>query len=638
MERIFQDDVLQQRFDIYGYVVVPFLSADEVTALARTYRETFPERPEGFYSTSFSRNEAAKSELSAAVDAIFDTKVARLAAPYRKLGSCFLSKSPGERGEMPIHQDWTVVDESRYSSLTIWVPLCDVNGHNGAMRVLEGSHRFSDALRAPTLPDAFREVKSKIAADLKSVPMKAGEALIFSQALLHASPPNLTESERDVVTFGFVPEKAELRYHYLNEAGNVERYAVPDTFFAEYNTDIGTRPATGTRTEEFAYASPVVTVADYRRMQHAFIKQKARMYKMIPIFKDEERQRFFEKEGYAVFPLLNEAEVDDLKRFYSSLGIKDEKGFGFHVSMDQDNKEMCRQVREKVWSVVLPKLAEHLMDFKPFVASFVVKDPNPKGVVPAHQDWTFTDGEEDGYASVTCWTTLVETSIENGGMGVIRGSHKLMQNPRPSPSPQTPVPLSNHMFSIFPYLKTLDMKPGEVLMFDNRTFHASPPNTSDAIRLAAGVGVTQKDARLVHYYLKPDGTQSTIQKYAVDEDFYLKYDNAELARLYDRGETIEGYELLGEYPYSFPDFTSDELIALIKEQGNEFNVPMCEKLSQLFGYNMDGSKAEPAPSEPVTENASEPETADVWVDDRSFFQKYTPLNIVREIKKRVVGA
>lgn len=634
MERIFKDDELQKRFEIFGYVIVPFLSAIEIENLSNTFRTTFPDVPEGFYSTSFSRDEKAKAILSDAVNSVFDDKVAAISAPYRKLGSCFLTKSSGEKGEMPIHQDWTVVDETKYSSVTIWVPLCDVDENNGAMQVSDGSHRFSDALRAPTLDDVFSEVKNEIRKDLKNIPMKAGEALIFSQALLHASPPNLSDQRRDVITFGFIPQKAELLYYYKNEVGQVEKYDVPDNFFGEYNTDIGIRPTTGNKVDEFIYNTPKVSVADYRQMQHQFLKRKSSMYKMIPIFRDEERQRFFEQEGYAVFPLLDESEINDLKQFYESLNIKDEKGFGFHVSMDQTDKEMCRIVREKVWSVVLPKLDNHLKDFKPFVASFVVKDPNPKGVVPAHQDWTFTDGEEQGFSSITCWVTLVQTSIDNGGMGVIKGSHKLMQNPRPSPSPQTPVPLSDHMFSIFPYLKTIDMKPGEVLMFDNRTFHASPPNATNEIRLAAGVGVTQKDAKLIHYYLKPDGTKSTMLKYAVDEDFFLKYDNAELARRYDKAELIEGYELLGEFPYSFPSFTSPELIEMIKEQGNEFNVPMCEKLSQLFGYNMDGSKQEEVGQ--TIENADSIE--DEWVDQRSFFQKYTPGNIVREIKKRVVGA
>lgn len=634
MERIFRDDILQKRFETFGYVVVPFLSSDEIQALSICLEENFKDIPAGFYSTSFSADEMAKQASSSQIDDIFETKVNAFAAPYRKLGNCFLTKSAGERGEMPIHQDWTVVDEPKFQSMTIWVPLCDVDQTNGAMQVIDGSHLFSNALRAPTLPNAFAGVTSEMRPDLKSISMKAGEALVFSQALLHASPPNLSEKRRDVITFGFIPENAELVYYYKNDQDKVEKYQVPDTFFGQYNTDIGSRPKLGTLVSEFAYEQPSITASEYKKMQFDVLRRKSTMYKMIPIFQDEERQAFFEKEGYVAFPLLNEAEVEDLKQFYASLQIKDEKGFGFHVSMDQTDKEMCQKVREKVWSVVLPKLDKHLQDYKPFVASFVVKDPNPKGVVPAHQDWTFTDAEEDGFTSITCWVSLVETSVDNGGMGVIRGSHKFMQNPRPSPSPQTPVPLSEHMFSVFPYLHTIDMKPGEVLMFDNRTIHASPPNTTDEVRLAVGVGVTQKNARLIHYYLKPDGTKSTMMKYAVDEDFFLKYDNAELARRYDIGELIEGYELIGVSPYTFPKLSPEELIALIKEAGNEFNVPMCERLSTLFGYNMDGTKKEDLLQ--IDTSVSTP-VKEEWVDKRSFFQKYTPLNIAREIKKRVVG-
>lgn len=634
MERIFKDDILQKRFETFGYVVVPFLSSDEIQALSNCLDANFKDIPAGFYSTSFSADEQAKQASSNQIDGIFDAKVRAMVAPYRKLGNCFLTKSTGEKGEMPIHQDWTVVDEPTFHSMTIWVPLCDVDEINGAMQVIDGSHLFSDALRAPTLPNVFAGVANEMRSDLKSIPMKAGEALVFSQALLHASPPNLSEKRRDVITFGFIPEKAELIYYYKNEQGKVEKYQVPDTFFGEYNTDIGSRPKVGTLVSEFAYERNSISASEYKKMQFNVLRRSSAMYKMIPIFQDEERQAFFEKEGYAVFPLLDAAEVEDLKQFYASLQIKDEKGFGFHVSMDQTDKEMCRKVREKVWSVVLPKLDKHLKDYKPFVASFVVKDPNPKGVVPAHQDWTFTDAEEDGYSSITCWVSLVETSIDNGGMGVIRGSHKLMQNARPSPSPQTPVPLGEHMFSIFPYLKTIDMKPGEVLLFDNRTIHASPPNTTEETRLAVGIGVTQKNAKLIHYYLKPDGSKSTMMKYAVDEDFFLHYDNAELAKIHDKQETIKGYELVAEFAYTYPHFTSEELVALIKEDGNTFNVPMCEKLSQLFGYNMDGSKPEASP-EVKSENNEE--QGDVWVDERSFFQKYTPMNIAREIKKRVVG-
>lgn len=636
MAGIFKDSELQKQLDLNGYVVIPLLSQEEVDSLLATYQENVGNN-DGFYSTSFSTDEELKQKLNNAIENALDGKVGTIANPYRKLGSCFLSKAPGAAGEMPIHQDWTVVDEPNFDSYTFWVPLCDVNEKNGAMRVVKGSHRFGGALRAPSLVDPFKDVLDEVRKDLEYVPMKAGEAIVFSQALLHASPPNLSDTPRVVATYGLIHNDAQLLFYHKREDGITEKYEVPDHFFQAYNTQIGQAPTVGQKIEEFEYPEKLVTADEYRAMKLNFAKRKQAMYKMIPIFKDAEKQAFFEKEGYAVFPLLNEDEVNELKTYYESLNLKDEKGFGFHVSMDQSDKEMCKQVREKVWGVGLPRLREHLNNIKPFVASMVMKEPNPKGVVPAHQDWSFVDKEEEGYSSITCWITLVPTTMDNGALGVIRGSHKIMQNHRPSPSPQTPVPLSEHMFSIFPYLNIIEMQPGEVLMFDNRTFHASLPNTTDAVRLAVGIGVTQADAQLVHYYLKPDGNKNTLQRHNVDEDFFLKYDNSKLSQMYDAGETIKDYPLAAEVPYLFDQYTSEELAELIKAAGNEFNVPMCEKLSVLFGYNMDGSKKD-EPKQETADEILDKVVAEIEEEEKkSFFEVYTPYNVYREIKYRLTG-
>jgi ectoine hydroxylase-related dioxygenase (phytanoyl-CoA dioxygenase family) len=636
---LFKNEKLQQQFNLNGYVVVPFLNEAQVAELRDFFFQKHPQIPDGFYSSSFNTDETHKNSVNEKIETILAEQVSAHFNSIRKLGSCFLNKQPGAQSEMPIHQDWTVVEEPRFDSITIWIPLQNVNEKNGAIQVIDGSHRFSNALRSPSLEDPFKNVQSELRKDLKLLPMKAGEAFIFSHALLHASPPNLTNEPRLAVTYGLIEAAAQLMFYHKNEEGKVEQYFVEEDFFQRYNTQIGQRPAFGQLQRVFDYSPHFVTAEEYRKAKQQFQQTKAAaMYKMLPIFKDEERQHFFEREGYVVFPLLNKNEVADLKNFYESLQLKDEKGFGFHVSMDNHNKEMCRSVREKIWGIALPRLSEHLKDFKPFVASFVAKEVNTKGVVPAHQDWSFVDREEDGYSSITCWIALVDTNLDNGGMGVIRGSHKFMQNHRPSPSPQCPVPLSEHMFSIFPYLKTLEVKAGEVLMFDNRTFHASPPNTSDGLRLAAGVGVTQAGANLVHYYMKPDGEFKTMLRYNVDEDFFLKYDNATLSKMYDAKELIEGYGEPVEVPYTFTKYTSDEMIELIKAAGNEYNVPMTEKLAKLFGYSGEQNKEEPKQE---TVNAQEPVEVKkewVWVDDRSFFQKYTPLNIAREIRKRLVRA
>ena len=359
---------------------------------------------------------------------------------------------------------------------------------------------------------------------------------------------------------------------------------------------------------------------------------------MKQIFKNKKDQDFFEKEGYIVIKTLDDKEIIDLKSYYESLYLKDENGFGFHGTINLKDKELCKEIQTKIWNITLPKMDDYLVNYKSFVACFLVKENNSKGVVYAHQDWTFVE-EPKGFCSITCWTALVDTTLDNGCMGVIKGSSNFIQNNRPSPSPQTPLPLTNHMLSLLPYLKTLEMKAGETLFFDNRTFHASPPNTTNEIRLSVGVGITQKDAEFIHYYLKPDGNKNTILKYKVDEDFYLKYDNSRLSKMYDNGELITDYDMIEEVNCSFDLFLTEDLTNLIKKSGNEYNSPFWEKQAILFNHDIIGDKKDEfLEFERLQEKILIGDSKQLeWIDNRTFFEKYTLMNILREIKFRITG-
>ena len=628
---IFNDTRLQQQFEKDGFVVIPFLNEAEANKLSSFFYELHNNVPENFYSTTFNASPEFKGRINEETNNVFGSKIDGLLTGIKKLGSSFLCKAPGAGGKMPVHQDWTVVDESKFCSVTIWIPLVDTNEKNGAIRVLCGSHKFTDTLRAPTLPSEYAALQDEIWNEMELLPMKAGEAFIFNHALLHASSVNTTDKERLAITYGVIPTEARLMLYHLNENKKLEKYLMPDDMFQRYH-NIGQRPEFGERVEEFAYeVKPMSSLK-----LHSLINKEIRSRKMKPLFKDAEVQKFFDAEGYAKVPVLNSEEVQLLLDYYKGLQLKDEAGFGFHISMDVKDKTLVPKILEKIYEVALPKVSAHFENAKPFVGSFVIKEPNPMGVVPVHQDWSFVEDEEQ-HCSVTCWVPLVDTNLDNGALGVVRGSHNFFRSHRPSPSPQVPSPISEHMFTIFPYLKLVEMKAGEALIFDNRTFHGSPPNSSDSPRIAFGIGFTQNDAQLCHFYLKPDGNKNKILKYKIDSSFFFKYENPGLAKMYDKGELIEGYDMVEELPFVLPKFTADELVDLIKENGNEFNVPMCEKLAKLFSYNMDGSKKEEAQNklEEVKQVIEEPNEPYVWVDDRSFFQKYTPLNVVREIKKRL---
>ncbi|MEZ5054295.1 MAG: phytanoyl-CoA dioxygenase family protein [Chitinophagales bacterium] len=310
---------------------------------------------------------------------------------------------------------------------------------------------------------------------------------------------------------------------------------------------------------------------------------------MQPLFKDKEHQAFFEQNGYIKLPALNATQIDELKNYYFTSGIQQTTSYGFYVGMDHENKQLVDEMMQQIENVAMPTVSTYLANYQLITASYVIKDTNPQGVVPPHQDWTFVE-DETQHCSVTCWIPLVDTNMENGCLGVIKGSHKFFKNVRPSPSPQVPSPLAPHLFSLFPYFDLIPMKAGEALIFDNRTFHASPPNISNEPRLAVGLSFTQKDAALRHYYLKP-GTKDVLLKYEVTPEFFKQYDNGTLSKMYDVGKNIEAFRLMEEIPYKWENLSKNEMKNRVVAAGNAYNKELTNHMMKLFGSQMKDSFA-----------------------------------------------
>lgn len=610
MERIFQDENIQQQFEAEGFVVIPFLDPEELEAIRQHYQILHPENPgKGFYSTTFSEDDTYKKALYEGVKSVFQPRVDEKFTGVKNLGASFLVKYPGQPGHMPSHQDWTVVDEEKFRSITIWVPLQDVNEENGAITVLPGSHEYTRVLRAPTLPPVIREIDPLIRARMKTLSMQAGSAFIFDHSVIHASHLNQSDTPRIAVTYGLVPEKAQMMYYFReNGSEEVEKYHVPDDFFLRY-PNIGSRPETGELVEKkqlkFPQLTPEQFFAAYARHSAPVSAQAKQKKRMKPVFKDPELQAQFDQNGYVKIPLLGEEDVKKLRDFYASLE-KEIPDYGFHVSMDVKNRDQVIRVSEELKAVLGAQCDRFFQDYRIFTGSYVVKEPNPKGVVPPHQDWTFVDETE--YWSATLWTPLQDVDMHNGALGVIHGSSTFFDFSRPSPSPQTPTPLGPHMFSIFPYLDVIEMKAGEALVFNNQTIHASPPNTTENTRLACGIGITHKDAKLYHHYNVPGTDPAQVEVYEIEPDFFLEFNNGMLSEMYNQGKKPEGQKVVRTYELGERNVSNEELMAMIKAHPDaQINGPLIEKMAKLFGYNMDGSKKEEPQPEPVTAGNGQPE-------------------------------
>jgi hypothetical protein len=244
---IFRNPALTADFERDGYVVVDFLKQRQVQQLATVWEQSPKELGRlPFSSTVFSPNLAYRQEIFEKVFAVFAPAAAALLEDYRLCTCGFVTKQPrSEAGVVELHQDPTVVDEARFVGVAIWCPLVDVDAHNGCLRVVPGSHLFNRGPReAMNIDFPYPELLECIEENyLTEVPMKAGQAFVYTQTLFHSSPPNLSEHERVIAGGLAIPEASSLRLFLRDEQnhpGLLAAYEVGDDFYINYR--LGSRP------------------------------------------------------------------------------------------------------------------------------------------------------------------------------------------------------------------------------------------------------------------------------------------------------------------------------------------------------------------------------------------------------------
>ena len=243
--------------------------------------------------------------------------------------------------------------------------------------------------------------------------------------------------------------------------------------------------------------------------------------------------------GFAIRPLLSPEEIHYLLTLFS--GQKsDPVQTGYQVSIWNEDLENSRRVATEIQSIICPKLNRFVADYLPIWCSFISKPPeNSQSFFPPHRDWTFLD--DNSGTSFGVWIPLVDTSVSNGALGLIPGSHKLFNDICGSPSHTLFPPILRHHQFLAQNLKIQPMKAGDLIIFDNRTIHGSPPNCSRTNRIATACMLIPKSADLLHAFLSPESRSDCypykVLRYKVSPEFFYRYSPGSLTALYDRGAT-----------------------------------------------------------------------------------------------------
>lgn len=149
-------------------------------------------------------------------------------------------KGTSTQGTVNIHQDLTVVDESKYRSYVLWIPLEDSTPNNGAISFLEKSHKVFRNYRLHNSKYLFKEPEEFIKDNSIQYPIEAGQALIFDPATLHFSGANTTNHPRISLGVEIVSKDARMQILHApkidSDLTNADLYEVPENFWLHYQS------------------------------------------------------------------------------------------------------------------------------------------------------------------------------------------------------------------------------------------------------------------------------------------------------------------------------------------------------------------------------------------------------------------
>jgi ectoine hydroxylase-related dioxygenase (phytanoyl-CoA dioxygenase family) len=265
MKKVFIDGSIQNEFEEKGYVIVEFYTKEEVDFLIRLYKNLHPKDEKGFFPSTFSKDKNYRKIADEEIRNLGQRSISKYFTDIKVVCGSFIVKSPGQNSMMDVHQDMTLVDESEFTGINIWCPLVELTDENGLLYALPKSHRIFPTFRGASLPTIYKDVYDKVREYSTPLYLKAGQAVIFDQSILHWSKPNLSKEVRPVTNIYVTHKDARFQICYYNEKEHpdkIEIFQQDDSFmtnFDQFGENIYEVPKIGQSLGLFDYDFPILT-------------------------------------------------------------------------------------------------------------------------------------------------------------------------------------------------------------------------------------------------------------------------------------------------------------------------------------------------------------------------------------------
>lgn len=214
------DPELRETVHQRGYAIIGNMGQGLVSDLLSLYQELhrFPENDGGTFYSLYSHNLPYRRQVHDRIGELMRPLLDGYFTGWKSVINSFIVKTPGDGSAFALHQDSNGLDEMRYSSLSLWMPLQDTDLMNGCLCVVPFTHALFHPYRGISLTPAISGLENELRRHLVPITMRAGDILAFDSRLVHYSPPNRSGRPRITVLNGIFPQEATIRMSYRDES------------------------------------------------------------------------------------------------------------------------------------------------------------------------------------------------------------------------------------------------------------------------------------------------------------------------------------------------------------------------------------------------------------------------------------
>lgn len=235
------------------------------------------------------------------------------------------------------------------------------------------------------------------------------------------------------------------------------------------------------------------------------------------IFKDSDLELYFHKYGYVIInDFIDDTIIKNLLNYHIEFDNFIDNGF--KTSVWSSNKFYRKQTFDLLKPIYEDKLKNVLVNHKGIMGNYMIKEPSENSYIDIHADWAFTD--ESKHAAINAWIPLIDTNLENGCLKVLPYSHKFNYPYRGRNIPHQFESVKDHMerLSI-----PLEVKAGDLILFNVKTIHFSDNNLSANRRPAVSMVMVPQEAEVIHYTAYDD---NHIRRVEVNDPYFFSNYNA----------------------------------------------------------------------------------------------------------------